>query len=237
MASLKEINHYKLFTLIDQLFTNIDNIPSVEAAAQLLTQSMCETFKTDSKSDIVLSRIFHSFEYQALPVDIQEVAKRVVGNTPSDNSIFLSLIGTYGDETAWRSRFMSQGHQAIPITQESIKKIPMMTRLFQQMGFDLGILLGEGSPGIDVSGVERSYSVFYVKDAWGSSYIPAQDFVRKYSVKSVVGSGIELPTNDVSIYIGFTRLYLDELITASIAPLMSLFWQKIFPLIEKGFFS
>jgi hypothetical protein len=234
---LQQLNEVTVSSLINATFEDINQIPSVEAAAQLLNQKLCETFKTGEKSDLVLSRTFHSFEYQALPDDIQKAAQQAVNGVPSDKSFFLTLLGTYGDESAWRHRSRSQAHQALPLTRSSIKKIPMMSRLFQQIGLDLGLLLGEGSPGITVSGVEKSYGIFYVKEAQGSPYIPAQDFVKAYHIKSVLGTGVKLPTNDIGIYIGFSRVELDETTASHISPLMSLFWQRAFPLVEKGYFS
>lgn len=235
-ALLKEITEEKLAGYINQFFPNVDNIPAVESAAQILTKSMCDLFKSYAQSEFVLARVFHSFEYQALPKDIQEAARQALATTPKEENLFLTLLGTYGDEAAWQDRRKSHGHRAIPLTKESIRKIPMMTRLFQQLGFDLGIMLGEGSPGIVVSGLERSYGVFYVNNAEHSPYIPAQDFVSKYGIKTIFGSGVKLPNNDISIFIGFTKVILDEAQALCFSPLMSFFWQKVFPVIEKGFF-
>lgn len=237
MAILREVTELGLSNYINQLFASIDNVSSVEEAAQVFAKGMYTTFKSGAQSELVLSRVFHSFEYQALPQDIQEAIKQAAEKTPDAGSLFLTLLGTYGDEPAWQDRTKSSGHKALPLTPESITKIPMMTRLFQQIGFDLGIALGKGSPGMVISGVDRSYSVFYVDEAQGSPYIPAQEFVTNYGVKTIVGSGVKLPNNDISIYIGFTRISLNEVQALHFSPLMSLFWQKVFPVIEKGFFS
>ena len=179
MASLHQLEEANLIELLDRLFSGEEPPASVEVAAQRLARGMVETFRSDGKSELVLSRVFHSFEYQTLPGELQERAAQAVGKTPGEHDLFLSLLGTHGDEADWQTRSSSRGHQAIPITRETVKKIPMITRLFQQMGIDLGLLLGEGSPGINVSGIERSYGVFYVPDAAGSPYVPAQDFVEK----------------------------------------------------------
>lgn len=236
MARLKEFNEERLSDLIKNLFVDVDSIPSVEAAANMLAKGMHETFMTDERSELALSRIFHLFEYGALPPDIQRAVKGPGENRPDDKSLYLTLLGTYGDEPAWRDRTLSKGHKVIQLNPEAMEKIPMVARMFQQMGFGLDAPFNENFPGISFSVIGRSYGMFYVAEAENSPYIPAQDFVSKYGIKTVFGSGVKLPNNDVSVYIGFTRANLDEAQAICFSPLMSLFWQRVHRLIEKGYF-
>jgi hypothetical protein len=143
------------------------------------------------------------------------------------------LLGTYGNEPAWRDRTKSQGHKAILLSHDTLKKIPMVARLVQQIGFDLGTLLGEKEAGIEVQSVSGTFGVFYVSPALGSPFIPAQDFVANYEVKSVIGTGVMLPHGDICVYIGFSRLPIANDVAANIAPLMSFFWQQAFSLLEE----
>jgi hypothetical protein len=48
--------------------------------------------------------------------------------------------------------------------------------------------------------------VFHVPEAQGSPYIPAQDFVERYNVRSVVGFGGTLPNGELIAMIFFSRL-------------------------------
>jgi hypothetical protein len=237
MASLGEVDEAKLSDYISRLFVNIDNIPSVESAAGILAKGMCDIFKPGKKSELALSRVFHSFEYEALPPDIKEAAKKSIRKTPENDSLFMTLLGTYGDEPAWQDRKKSHDHKAILLTYESLKKIPMMSRVFQQVGFDLGIASSKGAAGMIFSGLKESYGIFHVPEAQDSPYITDQDFVREYDIRSVFGSAVKLPGNDVSAYIGFSRAQIDEDRVLYFLPLMSFFWQKAFPLIGKGFFN
>lgn len=237
MANLQELDEAIALDLVYWLFVENTNIQSVEKAAQLFVEKLCASFMQGGKSDLILARVFHSLRYSALPDDVQRAARNTVGSAPADDSLFLTLLGTYGDEAAWQHRTRSAAHQAIPLTHESIAKIPMMSRLFQQIGFDLGLVLGEGSPGIRMSGIDGSYGMFHIQQAEGSPYIPAQDFVKKYGVKSVIGGGVRLPNKEIGIFIGFSRVPIIQGMCSGVPRLMSLFWSKTLPLIDKGFFS
>lgn len=237
MKTLHELCESNLSEFVDRALVNIEQFNSVEQATQYFAQYIYDECSVDSRSELVLSRIFHSFEFGALPQDIKAVAYKKFGDNIPDTNLFLNLIGTYGQESEWQQRTRSSGHQVIPLTRESISLIPMVSRLFQQIGFDLGVLLKEEQASMNMDGVAGAYGMFYVDQAQGSAYIPAQDFVSKYGVKSVIGTGVMLPTGNISVFIGFCRVVLGEKVAAGISPLMSLFWQKAFPLITKGYFS
>jgi hypothetical protein len=224
-------------SIVNNLFSDNNKFISIEDAYQQLAKKMCESFNNDGKpSDLILSRVYHSFDFPLLPPSLQQVAKQVWKEEALPTSKFIALMGTYGDESGWCDRNQSQGHKAILLSHQSLNKIPMVSRLLQQIGFDMGVLLGE--KGIEFGGISGTYGVFYVSPALGSPYIPAQDFVKKYDVKSVLGTGVMLPQGDISIYIGFSRVEVTNEVAANIASLMSLFWQHAFPLLEeRGMFS
>ncbi len=52
---------------------------------------------------------------------------------------------------------------------------------------------------------ERRYNVFHVEVAQGSPHIPAQDFVERYGVRSVLGCGGQLPDGELYAAILFSR--------------------------------
>jgi len=236
MASLEKCSAKDLEAFIEKTFFDLEKFPSVEEAVKTLVQKMCTEFSDQGKSDIVLSRVFHSFDYDLLPKDIQEAGKTALGSNPPDDSKFLVLLGTHGDKTDWQSRTKSKGHQAIPLNRTTVIGIPMVARLFQQIGFDLGIILGEKQIGMGITGVIGSYGVFHVPEAMGSPFIPSQDFVRENGVKSVIGTGVMLPEGDIGVYLAFCRVTVPQSTAANLSALMSHFWQKIYPLREKGMF-
>lgn len=236
--NLSNFTEQDIESVINKIFSQDRRFRSIEEAYQCLAQTMYETFCANTgEPDLVLSRVYHSFDFPLLSNSLQQIAKQAWEKETKESSKFIILMGTYGKEAAWCDRTQSQGHKAILLSHETLNNIPMVARLIQQIGFDLGVLLGE-EKGIEYKSVSGTFGVFYVSPALGSPYIPAQDFVTRYEVKSVIGTGVMLPQGDIAVYIGFSRLPIENEIAASIAPLMSLFWQKAFPLLEEhGMFT
>lgn len=235
MPTLANYDATDLDNVVKSVFIAENNLRSIEDAAKKLAQNLYHYFQTDGVSDFVLVRVFQSVEYLALPIDIQNRITQQTGAVPNPTLRFLTLLGTYGDEQAWQTRTSSQGHQAIPLTEETLNTVPMVSRLFQQIGFNLG-KTEENIEGLHMTGVSGLSGVFHVENAEGSPYIPGQDFVRKYGVKSVIGTGVILPQNEIAAIIGFTRIPLDQVKATILAPLMSKFWLKAFPLLTYGVF-
>jgi hypothetical protein len=225
--------------IIEKVFAQDNKFSSIEEAYQQLTQILYEeSFSQSDESDLVLSRVYHSFDYFLLPQSLQRKAKEVWKEKIKENSKILVLMGTYGKEIAWRDRTKSQGHQTILLSHETLDNIPMVSRLLQQVGFDLGVLLRATKAGVVFEGISGAFGVFYVSPALGSPYIPAQDFVAGYDIQSVIGTGVMLPQGDISAYIGFSRVPIENKIAANLAPLMSCFWQKAYSLLEeRGMFT
>lgn len=209
---------------------------SVEEAAEHLSKTLfdsCYTGKTGKA--LVLSRVFLSLPYFELPDDLQHF----IGSAPSAKDLFLVLVGTSGIEAEWNDRRQSRTHQAIPLNRESIRSIPMISRCFQQIGFNMDILLKEEN-GIAFGGIPASsFGTFYVEEAIGSPYVPSQnDFVKRYGVRSVIGGGTMLPDGAVSVWIGFTNVHISQEDTAPIIRLMPAFWKTCYPLYQtKRIFS
>lgn len=237
--NLTDFSEKDIETIIDRVFAQKERFYSVEEAYQQLAQILYDCCCTQSdQSDLVLSRVYHSFDYPLLTNSLQDVAKDIWKDKIKENSKLLILMGTYGQEQAWRDRTLSKGHKAILLSPETLENIPMVSRLIQQIGFDIGMLLGKNELGANYEGIKGTFGVFYVSPALGSPYIPAQDFVEHYGVKSVIGTGVMLPQGDISAYIGFSRVSIDTKMAANIASLMSLFWQNAYSIFEeRGMFS
>jgi hypothetical protein len=88
---------------------------------------------------------------------------------------------------------------------EFVQSAPMIAELVRSVGLDAADLV---SPRPEVlRGMQgKTYNVFYVRDADGSPYIPAQDFVARYGVCSVLGFGGVLLTGEFYSVILFTRV-------------------------------
>lgn len=224
--------------VVNEVFAQKQAFHSVEDAYQQLAKTLVEVCKQSDESDLILSRVYHSFDYALLPDSLQLVASDIWKDKIQEDSKLLVLTGTYGQEPAWRDRLTSQGHKAILLSQETLDDIPMVSRLLQQIGFDVGVLLGKADPSVSYGGIAGTFGVFYVSPALGSPYIPAQDFVTKYGVKSVIGTGVMLPQGDISAYIGFSRVVIEDKTASNIASLMSLFWQNAYLILEEhGMFT
>ncbi|MFX0071217.1 MAG: hypothetical protein ACFFAO_09020 [Candidatus Hermodarchaeota archaeon] len=172
---------------------SLEGQPTVEAAGQKFVTTMYDMLK----ESIVLLRLFVAIQYRELPRNIQSFADKLAGTAniklQPDNYV-LTLFGTIGQESGWHVRASSQGHQGIPLpTGDFVAAIPMMSALLEQLGFNLGWIRGE--PDIVAQHVGKLMGSFYVadaattKDSKGRNIIAAQDFVRKYGVKTVFGFG------------------------------------------------
>lgn len=155
-----------------------------------------------------LVRFFKTHDYQELPFELQTAAKELVGGQPVNPATkCLSLLATAGEEPQWNYRQGSTGHQAIPlIDKEFIDRAPMISQLIQQFGLDVDVVL-HPTPELLLDLGQLSFNVFYVPDAQGSPYIPAQtEFVKPYNIRSVLGFGGILPSGNLFAVILFTKV-------------------------------
>ena len=182
--------------------------PSMEAAARAQCRYLYDELRTmtDDRA-CVLVRCYKTHAFGQLPVDLQQFAKAQLEpqTTPSADMRCLALLATAGDEDAWNDRRRSVGHQAVPLpTTAVVERAPMIAQMFRALGVDLERVVTPASSIVhDLEG--KSYGVFHVRDARNSPYIPAQDFVERYHVRTVVGFGGSLKTGDVFSTILFTR--------------------------------
>jgi hypothetical protein len=184
---------------------------SMEGAARAGCTYLYDQFRgSDGSRSCTLVRAYKTHAYGDLPDDIQRVAKRAYGrmafSPPQPDLKCLVLLATVGDEPAWNDRRSSQNHQAIPLPSPHIvESAPMIAQLIRELGLDLAEVI-QPSQGVVRELAGRSYGVFHVAEAEGSPYIPAQDFVTRYGVKSVVGFGGTLPTGELIAMILFSKV-------------------------------
>lgn len=161
----------------------------------------------DGGRECLLARFYKTHRYDGLPPDLQAFARGLLrGTPPAPETQCLTLLASAGDEPEWNARQQSRGHQAIPLTSaQMVEQAPMIAELIRSMGLDVRSVLAP-NPEL-VRGLQgKTYNVFYVPEAEGSTCIPAQDFVRQYGVRSVLGFGGMLVTGEFYAVVLFTRV-------------------------------
>ena len=169
------------------------------------------------EAGVVLARLYKIHPFGDLPASLQEFARNVLPEERLERATpCLTLLATVGAEDAWCDRRRSRGHQAIPLpSQEVVTRMPMIARLVEQLGVEFGFMAAP-SEGLLLDLHQHTFNVFFVPEAAGSPYIPAQsDFVHPYGVRSVLGFGGLLPTGDLFAVVLFSRLAI-ELQTAEL---------------------
>lgn len=155
-----------------------------------------------------LVRLYKTHAFGLLPRDLQEYAREAAseGDAPDARTTCLTLLGTAGDEPAWNDRRTSLRHRAIPLAGTRVAaRAPMIAAMLRDFGLDVAKVVRPGE-GVVSAIAGRSYGIFYVADARGSSAIPAQvEFVMKHDIRSVIGFGGALRTGDMFAVILFTR--------------------------------
>lgn len=195
----------------------------MEEAAQALCGLFYERL-VDSRGlrACALVRFYKTHQYGELPADLQSFAARALAPvTPKTGTNCLTLLATVGEEPEWNLRSTSKRHQVIPLTSpEVVESAPMISQLIKEFGMDVLELVRHRSDIVrdrsdvvrDLKG--RDYGVFYVAQAPGSQYIPAQaEFVTRYGIRSVLGFGGTLGTGDLFAVILFSKAPIFEAAT------------------------
>lgn len=166
---------------------------------------------TETASDApacVLVRFYTTVKYESLDSELREFGARLMENyQPQPTTRCLTLLATRGVRPEWNSRTSSVGHRTIPLpSTQVVATIPMVSQLIAQLGLDVGAVVKPDST-LVLEAAQRTYGVFYVPEAKGSPYIPAQqDFVLPYHVHSVLGFGGLLPGGDVFAVLMFCKV-------------------------------
>ena len=194
-----------------------DGATSMEDAAQRICRYLYAEFGAMSTAagaaerigggDCALVRLYKTHPYAQLEPSLRRFADKALGATKAGPGLrCLTLLATAGDEPAWNDRNTSRGHRAIPLpTPAIVEQAPMVAQLVRQFGLDLADVVSP-SPEFVREMAGRSYGVFHVDDAVGSPFIPAQDFVERYGIRSVVGFGGALRSGDIFATIMFSRV-------------------------------
>ena len=154
-----------------------------------------------------LVRFFKTVAYENLNPEQRTFALHMLsGKAPLPTMKCLTLCGTVGEKQEWNSCTTSKGHKAIPLpSEEVIRQLPMIRNLIKQLGLSVRSVLNP-DPELLLDMEQKTYGVFFVPKAPGSSYIPAQsEFIIPYGIKSVLGFGGMLPSADIFVIIMFLK--------------------------------
>lgn len=168
-----------------------------------------------SEKATALVRFYKTHPYDELPADLREIAatrlRRFDDRAPAPKMKCFTLMASAGEEPAWNGRGGSKGHKVIPLPSPTIvEQLPMFAQLMRQFGLGVNELL-TSSPTLMLESSQQSFNVFHVADAVGSPFIPAQEqFVVPYAIRSVLGFGGMLPTNDVFAVILFSKTPIER---------------------------
>lgn len=181
---------------------------TMEAAAQKAARFLYDQLIDDDARSCALVRVYKTHPFHELDARLREFALRSLpeGVGPSPTLRCLTLLATVGDEPAWNDRRRSVGHQAIPLPSiKVVEKAPMVAALIRAFGIDIATAVDPAAELMrDIVG--KTYGVFHVLDARGSDYIPAQDFVERHGIRSVIGFGGALPNAELFAVLLFTRV-------------------------------
>jgi len=223
---IEQANASGISSLWAKVETRVQQAKNLSDAAQALTSAIYNQF-TDS---VVLARLFVTVPLEGLPPTnkqfVQTLAKSAGADTAlKDTTPVLSLLGTSGQETDWNSASKSKGHLGIPLISSTfVSAIPMISRLLKELGVPIDWIDSHDSEIIKKS-VGTSAGLFFVDDAAqatdneGRKIIAAQDFVSKYNVKSVFGTGEAYPNGQMAVNIVFCR---DSVSRTSAEPFVTL---------------
>ena len=159
-----------------------------------------------------LVRFYKTHPYGDLDDELKAFARSLSGNiedTPETRC--LTLLATVGDNPLWNSRKDSARHKAIPLpSAQVVSQAPMVSQLIVQFGLEINDVV-KPEPALLVELGQKTFNVFYVEEAAGSRFVPAQEeFVIRCGIKSVLGFGGMLPDGNLFAIIMFSRVHIPQ---------------------------
>ncbi len=211
-----------------------------DAATSIVRHLYDNVVEADSgQKSCALVRFYKTHKYRDLEPDLQEFARGIMGGAPETPDInCLTLLGTAGDNPAWNSRANSNGHKAIPlVSEEFVAGIPMLARLLSQFGVELSQVV---SPEADLAANlgMKTFNSFYIPEAQGSPYIPAQDdFIVPNGVQSALGVGGVLGSGDLFVLIIFSKTAIPEQTASRFSALAAGLHESVAPFVGGRVFN
>jgi hypothetical protein len=187
---------------------------SAQDVAQRIASYLYQQLGNDQtgRQDCVLVRCFLTHAYRDLDPRSQDCARRALACGPGSlDMTCLTLFGTAGERPEWNQRDLSRRYRSIPLAgTQVVSQFPMVSQLLQELGLEPQSKTQPESD-LPVDWTEHTLDVFYVAEAKGSPYVPAQDsFVIPYGIESVLGFGGVLPSNEFFVVILFSRVRISR---------------------------
>jgi len=158
----------------------------------------------------VLIRFFKTHPYGELDDELKAFARSLYGGIQDfPETRCLTLLATAGDHPHWNSRKDSAGHKTIPLpSAQVVSQVPMVSQLIVQFGLEINDVV-KPEPTLLAELGQKTFNVFYVEEAAGNGFVPAQEeFVARYGIRSVLGFGGMLPDGDLFAIIMFSRVHI-----------------------------
>jgi len=242
MPTFATVSHHDLLAIQDGLRAQLRGTSTLEEAARHGVQALCRAFS----GDVVLARLFLTMPFGRLPADLHRAAWNVVEAQSlqaqmTPETPVLALLATCGTRREWCNRRSSQGHAAIPLSSRSfVDSIPMVARMLQDMGIDLGLKLENESVLVQKILGAGWVGLFYVDDArsarddLGRRVVPAVDFVEEHGIRTVFGLGKAYGNGSIASFVVFTNKLLPRRQIESLVPYVNLFMASTFDLMRRG---
>ena len=182
-------------------------VASLQEYAQRISQSLHSTFVDEAGvPQTALVRVYATTDLGSLPAEERDylTSREPAGLTAATTC--LALLGTAGSLPQWNDRICSVDHRVLPLVDAGqVASMPMIAALLQQLGIDVSALAA-GEPEVMLKSGDGTCRIFYVDDARGSQFVPAQDFVEAHGIRSVIGFGGALPTGEVYTVVMFCTI-------------------------------
>ncbi len=243
MLTFSTATHRDLLDVQDRLRPRLRAATTLEGAAREAIQAIY----TEFSSSVVLARMFVTLPFGKLPEDLRRAAWEIVEAqglhaSVRDHTPVLTLLSTCGKNEDWRDRRRSRGHAAIPLCSASfVDSIPMVARMLQEMGVDLG-LRADPDPFAQKVLSAGWVGLFHVEDArsarddLGRRIIPASDFVDTYSVRTVFGLGKAYGNGSIANFVVFTNAIVGRDRLEALVPFVNAFKAATLDLVSAGSF-
>ena len=193
---------------------------------------------TDSAGNTVnaMIRFFKVHPYNKLDFELQTYVRGFLmaysgpGSNPPPDSVLpcLTLMASVADLEA-----LARRRKSIPLVNAGvITGIPMLNRLFEQFGIDVGLLANPDPASMgDLS--TQTLNTFYVPEALGSPYVPGQEaFVAAFGVKSALGFGGVLSNGEVFFIILFPRVSIPAEVASAFSDLALSVKEAVAPFVD-----
>jgi hypothetical protein len=231
--------------VIDELWGKIESRAKGAQYLEEAAQELVSEIHSQFSDSVVIARVFYTVPLDSLPSANKSFVKNLcesagVGAEIEGATPVLSLIGTHGQEEDWNDRRKSKGHVGIPLISASfVGAIPMISRLMKELGVPIDWVDSHDTE-IIKKAMGGSVGLFYVENAAeamdqeGRKIIAAQDFVSKYNVKSVFGTGAVYDSGQMVILVVFNCDLFPRSISELFMTLASSFRNKTTSLVEEA---